>query len=188
MFTFNFLQIQAILHYTTFRERKSQNIHLFLQVINTYRGTQNLSKHDSVTEFLNSEPPINSNNLPECNDTKDISYYMFETKSESSRTNGRVTEHSRTARVDKKEKVCEIVKNLLNRGENFLGRPYHLDDIAAVSPMIREIFSGKYTELDFPENLALKQSMKFKMLISLENSILFIVQLLNLVKINTYII
>ena len=41
-----------------------------LQVMNTYHRTQNLSKHYSVTVFLNSEPPINSNNFPERNDTK----------------------------------------------------------------------------------------------------------------------
>ena len=51
---------------------KYQNVHLLLQGINTYRSTQNLSKHYFVTEFLNSEPPINSNNFPDCNDTKKV--------------------------------------------------------------------------------------------------------------------
>ena len=46
-------------------------------------------------------------------------------------------------------------------------------NIAAVLPMIRESFPGKYIELDFSENLALKprHEIQFKMLISLENSI-----------------
>ena len=87
---------------------------------------------------------------------KKSSYYIFEIKTESFTKNGKITEYSRTARVDKKEKVCEIVQKLLNRGESFLRHPYHVDNIAAVSPMIRESFSGKYTELDFPANLALK--------------------------------
>ena len=43
-----------------------------LRGMNTYHRPQNLSKHYSVTVFLNSEPPINSNNFPECNDTKKI--------------------------------------------------------------------------------------------------------------------
>ena len=59
---------------------KCQNLHLFLQGIHTYRSTQNLSKHYSVTQFLNSEPPINSNHFPKCSDTKEISYYIFEIK------------------------------------------------------------------------------------------------------------
>ena len=62
---------------------KCQNVHLLLQEIKTYRSTQNLSKHHSFTELLNSEPPINSNNFPECNDTKEINYYIFEIKTES---------------------------------------------------------------------------------------------------------
>ena len=80
---------------------KWQNVHLLLQRINTYRSTQNLSKHYSVTEFLNSEPPINSNNFPECNDAKEISYYIFEIKTESFMKNGKITEYSSTAQVNK---------------------------------------------------------------------------------------
>ena len=56
----------------------------------------------------------------------------------------------------KKKKLCEIVKKLLNRGESYLRHRSHVDNIAAVLPMIRESFSGKYIELDFSENLALK--------------------------------
>ena len=104
--------------------------------INTYRSAQNLSKHYSVTEFLNSEPPINSNNFPECNDTKEISYYIFEIKTESFTKNGKITEHSRKS-------VC-LVKKLLNRGESYLRHRSHVDNIAAVLPMIQESFSGKY--------------------------------------------
>ena len=107
-------------------------------------------------EFLNAEPPINSNNFPECNDTKEIRYYIFEIKTESFTKNGEITEYSRTARVDKREKVCEIVKKLLDRGENYLRHQSHVDNIATVLPMIQESFSGKYIELDFSGNLALK--------------------------------
>ena len=165
MVIFNFLQIWTILHYTTFRERKEsclcikcQNVHLLLQGINTYRSTHNLSKHYSVTEFLNSEPPINSNNFPECNDTKESRYFIFEIKTESFTKNGKITEYSRTARVDKKEKVCEVVKKLLDRGESYLRYRFHVDNIAAVLPTIRESFPDKYIELDFSENLALKSN------------------------------
>ena len=170
------------LHHTTLRTEKEpclcikcQNVHLLLQGISRYCRTQNLRKHCSVTEFLNSESAINSNNFPECRDTKETSYYIFEIKTESFTKNGKITEYSRTARVDKKEKVCEIVKKLLDRSESYLRHRFHVDNIAALLPMIRESFSGKYIEPNFSENLVLKLRMKFKMLISLENSILFIV-------------
>ena len=104
---------------------KCQNVHPLLQGINTYRSTQNLYKRYSVTEFLNSEPPINSNNFPECNDTKEISY-IFEIKTESFTKNGKTTDYSRTARVDKKENVCEIVKKLSDRGESCLRHRSHV--------------------------------------------------------------
>ena len=41
-------------------------------------------------------------------------------------------------------------------GESYLRHQSHVDNIAAVLPKIWESFSGKYTELDFSENLALK--------------------------------
>ena len=87
---------------------------------------------------------------------KKSSYYIFEIKTESFTKNGKITEYSRTARVDKKEKVCEIVKKLLDRSESYLRHRFHVDNIEAVLPMIRENFSGKYIELDFSENLVLK--------------------------------
>ena len=87
---------------------------------------------------------------------KKSSYYIFEIKTESFTKNGKITEYSRTAQVDKKEKVCEIVKKLLDRGESYLRHRSHVDNIAAVLPMIRESFSGKCIELDFSKNLALK--------------------------------
>ena len=70
--------------------------------------------------------------------------------------NGKITKYLRTARVDKKQKVCEIVKKLLDRGESYLRHRSHVYNIAAVLPMIRESFSGKYIDLDFSENIVLK--------------------------------
>ena len=66
-----------ISHVTLHHPQREKNSHAFvlnaktsIQGINTYRNTQSFSKHYSVTEFLNSEPSVNSNNFPECNDKK----------------------------------------------------------------------------------------------------------------------
>ena len=136
MFTFNLFRYKPF-YITPPSERekesclciKYQNVHLLLQGINTYRSTQNLSKHYFVTEFLNSEPPINLNNFTDYNDTKEISYYTFEIKTESCTKNGKITEYSHTAQVDEKEKVCEIVKKLLDRSKCYLPHRSHVDDI-----------------------------------------------------------
>ena len=45
---------------------------------------------------------------------------MYKVITESFTKNGQITEYSRAARVDKKEKVCETVKKLLDRGESHL--------------------------------------------------------------------
>ena len=89
---------------------------------------------------------FNSNDLPECNDTKEISY-IFEIKTVIYEK-WKIAEYSHTARVDKKEKVCEIVKKLLDRGESYLRHRSHVDNKADVLSMIRESFSGKYIKLD----------------------------------------
>ena len=193
-----------------------------LQGMNTYHRTQNLSKHYSVTVFLNSEPTINSNNFPECNDTKKISDPVEQTvnwtyikrsedvldifwtsyvrsvyvlclqgtiflkQKQPFPKNIKITEYSRTARVDEKENVCEIVKKLLDRDESYLRHWSHMDNIAAILPMIRESFSGKYIELDFSENLVLKPKHEVQNAPFSGKQYLFLVQLLNLVKINTY--
>ena len=62
----------------------------------------------------------------------------------------------------KKKKKSEnpVVKILLDRGESHLQYRFHVDNIAAVLPMIRESSSGKYIELDFSKNLALKPKHK----------------------------
>ena len=45
---------------------------------------------------------------------------------------------------------------MLAETESYLRHISHVDNIAEVFPMIRERFTGKYIELDFSENLALK--------------------------------
>ena len=83
-------------------------------------------------------------------------YYVFETKVESFTKNSKSTEYSRTTRVDEKGNICDIVKKLLGKGENYLRHRSHVDNISEVFPLIREAFTEKYTELGFSENLALK--------------------------------
>ena len=44
----------------------------------------------------------------------------------------------------------------MDRDKSYLRHRSHVDNIAAVLPMIRKSFSCKYIELDFSKNLALK--------------------------------
>ena len=68
--------------------------------------------------------------------------------------------YSRTARVDKKEKVSEIVRMLLVQPSVCLRHRSHVDNISKVLPLIKETFNGRYIELDFSENLAMRPKME----------------------------
>ena len=69
-----------------------------------------MMKHCSVTQFIKNDPKKGVKNSPEYDDTKEINYYVFETKVKSFTKNGKTKEYSRTARVDKKDKNCDIVE------------------------------------------------------------------------------
>ena len=86
----------------------------------------------------------------------------FENKVESFTKNGKNREYSRTARIDKKGKICDIVEKLLQKSESYIRHRSHADYISEVFPLIRGAFIGKYIELDFSENLTLKP--KFEVL------------------------
>ena len=129
--------------------------------MNTYSDWKNLMKHSSVTQFIKNNLKKNLKNFSECDDTKEIYYYVFETKVESFMKNGKTTECSQTARVDKKGKICEIVEKLLKKSKSYLCHKSHVDNILEVIPLILEAFKGKITELDFSENLPLKPNAHF---------------------------
>ena len=86
---------------------------------------------------------------PECISEKEVCYYVFETKEESYIKNGERKTYTRTARVDKKEAVNEVVKKLLSQFNTYLRYRSHVDNIAKVFTLIKETFNGCYIELDF---------------------------------------
>ena len=119
-----------------------------------------LSPHTSVTEYLlalSSETEADiKKNYPEVHDEKVINYYIFGKKNESYLKNGKTVTYSRTCRMDMMHPVCEIGKELIDAKNNYLVHRSHVDNIAIVFPVIKEAFEGKFIELDFSENLAMK--------------------------------
>ena len=97
-----------------------------------------------------------SENYPECSSKEEVCYYVFKTKEESYIKNGERKMYIRTARVDKKEVVNEVVKKLLSQSNTYLRHRFHVNNIAKVFPLIKETFNGRYIELDFSENLTMK--------------------------------
>ena len=58
--------------------------------------------------------------------------------------------------LDKKESVCRIAEQLKLSRDKYLKHKSHVTNINMVLPVIRDASNGKYIELDFSENLAMK--------------------------------
>ena len=53
-------------------------------------------------------------------------------------------------------KVKEVAKTLIEQGGSYLRHQLHVANIKNTLPLIRESFNGKYIEMDFSENIAIK--------------------------------
>ena len=69
---------------------------------------------------------------------------------------GATKTYTRATRVDKNESVCDIYDDYVASGECYLYYRSIVDNIKAVLPKIRESFTGKYIEMDFSQDIALK--------------------------------
>ena len=86
-----------------------------------------MTLHNSATEFIKNQNTLypsyckeetffkNVLEYPECFSEKEVNFYVFENKEESYIKNGVTKTYTRTARVDKKWKVCGIIKKILKR-------------------------------------------------------------------------
>ena len=87
-------------------------------------------------------------------------YSVFETKEKSYIKNGQRKTYTRTARLDKKEAVNEVVKKLVSQSNTYLRHRSHVDNIGNDFPLIKETLM--VDELDFSENLAMKPKFEEK--------------------------
>ena len=108
-----------------------------------------------MTKFLESQKIVSEEELeqtyPERSAIKATNYYVFEGKVEkymNAKENVEKT-YTRTTRVDKTEKVCDIVSRLISDGDSYLHHRSHVDNVASVLHTIRQNFDGKYIEMDF---------------------------------------
>ena len=83
-------------------------------------------------------------------------FFVFEKKEETYFKNGIEESYKRLARIDKKMEVKEVAKTLIEQGGSYLRHRSHVANIKNTLPLIRESFKGKYIEMDFSENIAMK--------------------------------
>ena len=125
---------------------------------------------------------------PEFASPQETSYCLFEKKPETCIKNGEEKTYERTTRINESDKVSCIVQQLVDSDDSYLRHRKHVENIASVLPKIRERHQGRYTEMDFSENIAIKTKSEFKKPIFRESNTPYIVLLCNLVKLNLYII
>ena len=128
-----------------------------LRGINTFRKLEKLPPIYSVTDYLKSQEAgdVDNASYPERTSKKSVNYYVFESVLKSY-VKGVTKTYTRTTRVDKNEPVCDLYANFVSSGERYFYHRSIVDNIKSVLPKIRESFNGKYIEMDFSQNIALK--------------------------------
>ena len=69
--------------------------------------------------------------------------------------NGKLNKNSRTVRVDHFEPVYLLVEKLKDLSNKYLMYQTYVANYTSVFPILKEVYDGKYVELDFSQNLAL---------------------------------
>ena len=135
-----------------------QNAHTKLEGINIYRKLEKLSPIISASEYLKSQKAKDLDHAlyPGRTSKKRVNYYVFETLLESYVKDGNTNSYTRTTRVDKNEPVCDVYSDFISSGERYLYHRSIVKNIKSVLPKIRKSFTGKYIEMDFSQNIALK--------------------------------
>ena len=129
--------------------------HVILSSINKYRHSLKLPPHDLLTTYLNG---LKLGKLfPELEAQITCKYYEDKRVVEIYvGKDGKLSEYTRTSRVDHFEPVYLLVEKLKDLSNKYLLRQTYVDPCKSVFPILKEVYDDKYIELDFPENLALQ--------------------------------
>lgn len=87
---------------------------------------------------------------------------VFEKKTGTYVKGGAEKSYKRITRVDKIDRVCAIVQQLIDSGADYFRQQQHVDNIAAALSNIKDKYNGKSIEMNFSENTALKTKQEVK--------------------------
>ena len=132
-----------------------QNLHLLLQDINRYRASKNLTTHESLTKYL--EKLKADEQFDELTEENLFTYHRYERVEESyTKKDGTLGQYQRVTRVEDQESVKDICQKILDIGNAYLKYRTYVDNVSSVFPEKKSNYDGKYIELDFSQNLALR--------------------------------
>ena len=135
------------------------NPHLPLQSINIYRKSKVLLSHDSLTEYINRLQ--NGEDFAEANNEKPCKFYSYMRVTESYiRKEGKPVEFTRTGRVSDTKPVKHLVNLIKDGSKKYLKHRTYVDNYSHVLPLMKDAYSGKFIELDVPQNLAIRPKLE----------------------------
>ena len=131
------------------------NPHLLLQSINIYRKSKGLLSHNSLTDYINRI--LDGESFDETNDTKLCKFYSYQKVTESYiGKEGKPVEYTRTSRVDECKPVQHLVGLIKDGSAKYKKHRTYVDNCSTVFPLMKDAYTGKFIELDFSQNLALR--------------------------------
>lgn len=131
------------------------NPHVILNSINKYRNSKKLAPHESLTAYQ--KELKSGTSFPEMHDQKSCKYNEYRRVIETYiGKDGKQHEYTRTARVDHVDPVFKLVEKLKDLSDKYLLHRTYVDNCASIYPTLKELYTGKFIELDFSQNLALR--------------------------------
>ena len=73
---------------------------------------------------------------------------------------GKPIEYTRTARVDDVKPVMHLVCLIKDGSKKYKKHQSYVDNCSYIYPMMKDAYSGKFIELDFSQNLALRPKLE----------------------------
>ena len=131
------------------------NPHLFLQSINIYRKSKGLPSHNSLTEYI--DRLNKAEKFQEANDDKACKFYSYQRVVESHTGKECKPEgYQRTACVYNTKPVKHHVSLIKGGGIKYKKHRSYVKNCSTVFPMMKDVYDGKFIELDFWQNLAIR--------------------------------
>ena len=128
---------------------------MLLKAVNRYRTSKNLNPHESLTKYL--EKLKANEQFDELTEENVYTYHRYERVEEPyTKKDGTPGQYQRVTRVDHKEPVKDICQKILDTGNAYLKHRTYVDNVSSVFPEMKSTYDGKYIELDFSQNLALR--------------------------------
>ncbi len=132
-----------------------QNPHLLLKAVNRYRATRKMEVHKSLTTYIGQLK--NEEQFSELVEDRIVMYHSYERVDETyTKRDGTPGTYTRVTRVDHHLPLKEIVQKILTVADAYLKHRTYVDNISSTLPKLKGVYEGRYIELDYSQNLALR--------------------------------